>query len=179
MSEAQAESKNFNVPDGYVLVPKDIYDLLMNSNRSPQKSDVVVKKAIHLRVIRPLHLGDIRTQLSPGEVVSWIPYESITIRGRKHDTLGSFLSVWNKQDSTSPTYEETHPRFFEVENPEVYDEIFQNRKTRARTKTEIQRLRQEEKTDDPTVSNARVEGVEFGEEMPPRGSQERKEAIIS
>jgi len=185
------EVSEFQVPAGYVLVPQDAYDLLVANSRGPNRGGPEIP--LYLRVLKPLHIGDIKAQVSPGEVIEWIPYKSLTIRGRKFNQLGSFLSVWNKtfpgtETIKNPHYNAKHPKFFEVENPEDLDKAFGRRTFSGSAASMVseedriiaeQSVRSSPENRDATASNARADGVTFAEGLPPRGSEARKQLIAN
>jgi hypothetical protein len=165
----------FTIPDGYVLLPQAVYDSLVKSS---EVTPADVKKPVHLLVRRAVSLGDIRTQLNPDERIEWIPKVSVTIRGKVHTTLGSFLTIWNKQDPNVKAYDPDSAPFFEVLNPEVLDSYYKMQELTSRparpvngNTAEVNRIRREEERG--TVKSAPVP-----EDLPPRGSPERKAMIL-
>jgi hypothetical protein len=183
-------------PPGYVLIPEKLYQMLLrekeaaaetpNSSKKPSKKETV----FHLRVLRPMHLGDIKTNINPGEKVSYVPTKSITIRGRKHDDLGSFLNIWNSQWPGSPRYNPGFEPVFEVDpdqKAELEALIGGPRSTTRRSyiSGEQERINREESRHSRgnTREAARSEGVQFEDDesdydmLPPSGSDARKDLI--
>jgi hypothetical protein len=164
----------FSIPAGYVLLPQAVYDSLVKSSEAtPAES----RKPVHLKVLRAVSLGDIRTQLNPDERIEWIPKVSVTIRGKPHNTLGSFLTIWNKQDPNARAYDQHSAPFFQVLNPEILESYqkaqgIEGRPTRASgNATEVSRIANEEK-------NGTVKAAPVPEDLPPRGSEARKALIL-
>ena len=107
-------------PQGYVLVEAKMYEKLLElayGGPSSKKNS----SPVYLRVLKPYHLGDIKTQINPGEIIDWVPRESITIRGDRNTVLGSFLNLWNKQDPRSSRFDADFDPVFEVQNVEVLE----------------------------------------------------------
>jgi len=195
-------------PEGYVLVPKDVYDLLLKQ-ATPKEDSAKARKpietTIYLQVLQAIHLGDIKTQVNPDEIVEWIPRRSITIRGKINSELGSFLSVFNKQSPGHSRYDPAFPPVFVV-SPESQEDFakvlgYGNITGRAAAGglSEKDRIQGEE-TLSPRSKKVKVAaGLEFDTtpqptaedlqefdddyqarlhgELPPRGSAERKEMI--
>lgn len=114
---------SFTPPPGYVLVPEGVYNMMINQAQTPvvvQTPTKEEKTPLLLSVLRQMHLGDIKTNIGPGDQISFVPQESITIRGRKYHNLDSFLSVWNKQNPDSPRYKPQFAPVFSLDNPQDY-----------------------------------------------------------
>jgi hypothetical protein len=200
---------SFQPPPGYILLPEQVYQLLVKSaeqHRPPLTEDRPTRAAkksdrtVYLRVRRPIHLGDIKTQINPGEVVEFIPHKSVTIRGKVSNELGSFLGCFNKQWPGSPSYDPRYDPVFDIDDESMIylETILGGSQFRGpRPRTERQRIEEEERYSATRYrTDAGIEGarfsttpqptarqyneVEFGDdydELPPRGSQARKELI--
>lgn len=116
---------SYTPPSGYVLVEERVYNLLLSGQSGAQERERahIKDKTIYLEVLVPMHIGDIRTQINPGETIQWIPNKSVTIRGKVSNTLGSFLAIWNKQDPRSPRYDRNYNPVFRVKNPEDLETV--------------------------------------------------------
>src|SRR4051812_15919960 len=106
--------RTYQPPEGYVLLEQRMYDKLMELVYGDDKKLGRKVKTIYLKILRPYYLGDIKTQLNPGEIVDWVPRESLVIRGSRSTSLGSFLTIWNRQDPRSPRYDPDFPPIFDV-----------------------------------------------------------------
>jgi len=184
-SPTQAKSANFSVPEGYTLIPTDMYNRLMDKEQPTVSEAKGTEVPIYLRVLKPLHFGDIKAQVSPDEQIVVVFSSYIKIRGRKFNELGSFMSIWNKTYEGSPKYEPKMEKFFEVENPEDLEKALEQHTHRRRKKptpvlSEEQRIQSEEasRSRTPTQENAAADGIEM-DGLPPRGSQARKDLIAS
>ena len=204
----------FQPPAGYVLVPQAIYDMMMAQMKNPTpnypqaleapQSKKSNEKPIYLRVLRPIHLGDIKTQVNPEEIVEWVPRRSITIRGKLNTELGSFLSAFNKQLKGSRSYDPSFPPVFEVqpESQDDFDAAIGLATSKARPVTESDRIKAEERGRStrrgtevevspgvrigtmPQPTQHDIDEIEqnltdrtYGDNLPPRGSQARREMI--
>jgi hypothetical protein len=184
---------SFSPPPGYVLVPQDMYDLMKArlsspvqdvTPPSPTSRKLTQAPLINLQVLRPCQLGDIRTQINPGETISWIPNKSITIRGRVHDKLDSFLTAWNQQTPGNPYYNPKFDKLFKINDDSIDDAIAFLSIPDPRLRTPVsdaQRIRREEQGGYSLRRHAAVDGVTMGDEeddLPPRGSEDRKRLMV-
>jgi hypothetical protein len=195
---AHQSSQGFQAPEGYVLVEKAMYEFLLAQVQAAKTPALTEKRQafdreIYLTVLRPMHLGDIKTQLNPGETVAWIPRKSITVRGMENHTLTSFLAIWNKQDPRSPKYDPKFPPVFAID-PECEEDLVKalgpvpNRIMTRAPETEEDRIAREERRGDAARKKANI-GIENAGEihtapqpkisdgLPPSGSEERKALI--
>lgn len=144
MSTEMKQDSSYQVPPGYVLVPEAIYQMLLEKSKTPPVQ-VSKDREVFVKMLRPLHLGDIKTQVSPNEIIKWIPFKSITIRGTEHTKLGSFLAIWNKTWSGSPQYSSDYPQYFEVQNPDVLSEALKGFVPEFKETEEVRISREESK----------------------------------
>lgn len=196
------------IPKGYKLIPEETYDFLMQfarGQRTIMMQDQQSQKStqpkelptIMLRVLRPIHLGDVRTQINPNEIVEWIPNRSITIRGKKHEELGSFMSVWVQQWPGSVRYNPKYSPVFEVE-PDCMQDLINTigpprRGSPVRGGGEAARIKREEESGRgpgrrrtaAEIEHIDMSGVEddsyeedLDEPTPAMGSEERRNLII-
>lgn len=158
-------------PPGYVLVEERAYNLLISGQTGAQERERahVKDKTIYLEVLVPMHIGDIRTQINPGETIQWIPNKSITIRGKVSNTLGSFLAIWNKQDQRSPRYDRLYNPVFRVKNPEDLESVLGPvRRGVSRVERDEDRIAREEGRN-PT--RQRAQGINIQSPPAPRGQR--------
>jgi len=184
-SPAEAKSTNVSVPEGYTLIPTDMYNRLMDKELPTAQGAKETEIPIYITMLKPLHFGDIKAQVSPDETITVVFSSYIKIRGRKFNELGSFMNIWNKTYPKSQRYDPKHPKYFEVENPEDLEKALGQHSHRRRKQptpalSEEQRIQSEEasRSRTPTQENAAADGIEM-DGLPPRGSQARKDLIAS
>lgn len=188
---APTHPNSFTPPPGYVLLPQAVYDMLVRQAEGTGQGGprAATDKIIHLRVLRPVQLGDIKTQLNPEEEIEWVPRKSVTVRGKENHILGSFLCYWNRQDPRSFKYDPHFSPVFDIINPETLDEVLgpapQKRNVRRPIDEETARIRREEGKGDATARHTSepVQGLKMthgpvaSSDLPPPGSPERKALI--
>jgi len=146
----------FSIPDGYVLVPKDVYEMLKSGMNPVSQQAAKDLEPIKITVKIAVHLGDAKISLGVGEEIHWYPNKYLKIRGGEKPTA-SFMTLWNSQNPGSVNYKAHSPKYFEVLNPEA--------------------LEQHGISVAPRKTSQLDKGGNSRQSLPPRGSEERKQLI--
>lgn len=185
----------FTAPPGYVLVEEGMYALMKKALQDSLSGATAPrpavqndgKPAIRLQVVRGCHIGDINKAVQasndPNHEIEWIPNLYIKIGGQKYEKMDSFLALFNKQNPYSQSFSEKAIHHFRVLNPEVLDFYFK-KKTAGEVRAQVATPRAAAPA--PAAPRPSVPAqpapnaaVTRRSELPPVGSQERKEFFLN
>jgi hypothetical protein len=170
----------YKAPRGYVLVEESQYrnllkaqETLMNlSLRGPQTTsrssernserESPPNEVIKLRMLRQMWLGDINTNLTPGDEIEFSPGNYIKVGGELHRKMKSFLAAFKIQYGPKVDEEVYQNPFFEILNPDICPDphrVFgQTSISKSRFNTEEARIAYEEKSGDSARKRVNVPG---------------------
>lgn len=94
----------YEPPPGYVLVDRELYRILLEAYKTPEKPEPVPQKpketpkpVFKFRVLRQYYVGDINYNFAVGEEGEYCPGEYVKVGGKKEEKIKSFANLWNLQ----------------------------------------------------------------------------------
>ncbi len=185
------------IPEDYVALPRDVYQDLLNRPTNvvmdnQKRDDGGVKQ--FLRVLRKCYIGDCRLTLQPNEIIEYYPRRKFIVRGKTHEHLGSIrILIEGQKKGGREMFARiddpatlTTDAWGDVVDAEVEDETNVEYNARIKQEERPEPTRQMTRKEmiasigkNPQSNYQTVTAAPQQEELPPRGSQARKDLIKS
>lgn len=188
------------IPEDYVALPRDVYQDLLNrptnvvmDNTNKRDDSGGVKQ--YLRVLRKCYIGDCRLTLQPQEIIEYYPRRKFIVRGKTYEHLGSIrILIEGQKKGGREMFERiedpatlTTDAWGDVVDAEVEDESNVEYNARVKQEERPEPTRQMTRKEmiasigknPPSNYQTVTAAAPVQEELPPRGSQARKNLIKS